>query len=59
MDTIVKIQTARFWVSLITKLPKEQESTIFQEILNKVIDNDKKLSKLLKKAKIDSLKLSY
>ena len=55
--TRVKIDASRFPFSLIAKFPKEEDNAIFNKIFEKVVDNDEKLSILLKEAKIQNLSI--
>ena len=55
--TEVKIDAVRFPLSLLKSSSKEYDESIFNEIFSRVLDNDKKLSSLLKKAKIESLNI--
>ena len=56
LRTICEIGASKFPLNLLPKTPFDKQSPmIFNKIFSKVIDNDKKLSILLKKAEIESL----
>jgi hypothetical protein len=54
-QTIVKLTAIKFPLSLLPKMFKREKEMILNEVFSKVIDNDKKLSLLLKEAKIQNL----
>jgi len=57
LDTKIKIDSSRFPISLIVKFQKEEEDVIFSKIFDRIVENDKELFLLLKKAKIENLKI--
>jgi len=59
LHTKARIDLSRLPISLITKFPKEEDKAIFNKIFNKVVDNDERLSDLLRKAKIKNLSNDY
>ena len=59
-ETLVRIDTTQFPFSIFLNTPvKKRKEAIFGEIFSRILNSDKKLSKLLKRVKIENLNPNY